>query len=103
MTNPIGTGTKNLSANVPIDEWAELHALARKMGCGIGAAIKDLIFKGTEATDPEAARRIKAARRQYYGAAILGLFLGLIAIGNQHEPRRVCRVRRPQIRREVVA
>ena len=102
MTKSIGTGTKNLSANVPVDEWEALHALATKWGVGIGQVIKRLILSGADATDTQTASQIRFVRKQYYGAILMGLFLGLLMFGNGHEPRRLSRPR-PAVRREVLA
>ena len=102
MTKQIPCGTKNLSANVPTDEWEALHALATKWGIGIGQVIKRLILSGAEASDPQTASQIRFVRKQYYGAVLMGLFLGLLMFGNGHEPRRVSRPR-PAVGREVMA
>ena len=99
MTNQIPAGTKNLSANVPLHEWQALHAAARENGMKFGQFLRSLILAGAEQTDPQAAAQIRHARRQYYGAILLGLFL---FTGADTEARtRPQMVRRPAIRREA--
>lgn len=102
MTHPIGTGTKNITYNGPTDEWELLHRMAGDMGVKFGELLKRLVLAGADATDPATAARIRSARQKYYGAVLVGLFLGLLFTQQGHEPRRVSRPR-PAIRREVVA
>lgn len=105
MTHSIGTGTKNLSADVPTDEWDALKAAAQRQGVRLGELIRTLLLTGAEQTDPQAAAQIRNARRQYYGAIIAGLFLGHLLVGglSQDMRRPTGRGCRPSIRREVAA
>jgi hypothetical protein len=102
MTNAIGTGTRNIPFNAPVDER---DLLARIAGPGnMGALIRRLIFRGLEVENPEAAQRLRDIRRQYYGATLLALTLLVTALEwlgadqDLRRPRaqrvRVCRVGR---------
>lgn len=79
-TNPIGSGTANVSINAPA-EWAlELGRLACASGQSRGKFVRSLVERGLEATDPARAQKLRQIRRQYYGAALLVIFsLGLFA------------------------
>jgi hypothetical protein len=96
MTNPIGSGTINITINVPSDErgfWSrlvdtlgfrsanELQRLALERG--LEAIASDFATKGkpeVAAKASEAAKQLHGIRRQYYGAAMLVIF-GLMLAG----------------------
>jgi hypothetical protein len=93
MTNAIGTGTVNLSLNLPVDERAELGRAAVRAGfASVGAFVRSLLLKGAETQDAELATQIKEVRRRYYGAAFLVLFCASLALswvsGDQMQMRR---------------
>jgi len=92
MTNAIGTGTCNLSLNLPRDERAELGRLAFRAGArSVGDYVRRLMLSGLERDDLESARRIKEIRQRYYGAALLALFIGLLLTGEANDLRRARR------------
>ncbi len=71
MTNPIGTGTRNLSVNVPTDELDVLRKLAAEVGVSFANLLRGLILKGAAEVSPDRARELQEIRRRYYGAAFL--------------------------------
>lgn len=80
MTNAIGTGTRNLSVNVPTTEW---ELIGRAAGPGrLGDFLRRLIIAGAEKQDPALAQKLKEVRRQYYGVAMLLIVVGLVASGD---------------------
>ncbi len=67
-THPIGTGTRNLTLNVPTDEQAELGRLAFRSGArSVGDFVRHLVLLGLEAINPDAAQQVKYIRHKYYG------------------------------------
>lgn len=102
MTKEIGTGTVNLSINLPIDERTELGKLAFAAGArSVGHFVRHLIVKGLESGDPEAARRLKEIRTRYYGATLLTVFIVSLAVHPGQDLRRCARrVRVEEIREE---
>jgi hypothetical protein len=79
-TNAQRYGTRNLTANLPIDYITELgrKALAQFNG-NRSRLVAEFIEAGAEKRDPELARRLKAIRRQFYGsAALLIIFCGTL-------------------------
>lgn len=73
-TNPIGSGTSNLSVNAPVDWVRELGRAAHRAGVSLGEFSRRVIESGIERHDQEAAARLRNIRRQYYGGALLILF-----------------------------
>ena len=102
MTNPIPGGTRNSGWNGPIAFMILLGQWVYRHGFSLGQFIRSAVVHEVERTDPETARRLRAELKAYYGAIMLGLFLGLLGSSGDHEPRRVSRPR-PAIRREVRA
>lgn len=96
MTNSIGTGTANISINVPRDERLILGQAAFRAGAkSVGDFVRTLMIKGLTVTDCEAAADVRRVRRQYYGA-ICGLiclltFTGGLLVGSRQEARRARR------------
>lgn len=89
MTNPIGSGTCNVSINLPVDERAELGRLAFQSGSkSVGDFLRSLLLTGLEHKDAAAAQRIREIRRIYYSASLLGLFLSTLAFGDHIDLRR---------------
>lgn len=73
-TKAIGTGTRNAAFNAP-KEWLEL--LGQLAGCGnVGKFVREKVEAGIERENPEAARKLREIRRQYYGAGLVVLFIG---------------------------
>jgi hypothetical protein len=86
MTNPIGSGTANLSINVPLDErrlWGRLAFLAIERGeaRSVGDYERKILAKGLEASDPQAAARLREIRSRYY-ATTLAVLLTLGSISS---------------------
>ena len=96
MTNPIGTGTCNLTLNIPVDERAVLGKLAFQAGAkSVGDFLRSLVLRGLENQNATAARQVREIRRRYYGGALLVLFVAALACGGSQEMRRASsRVRR---------
>jgi hypothetical protein len=93
-TNAIGTGTCNISINLPVDERSILGRLAFRMGFrSVGELNRHLIEAGLEKVDPQAAQEVKEIRRRYYGAAMLGAFLLAVVWGHDEARRPSSRVR----------
>lgn len=110
MTNAIGTGTVNIAINVPRGERDLLGRAALLSGCrSVGDYIRRAVLKGIELDCPATAQQLRQIRRQYYGAALLGVFLaGLIAsivLGEQQDLRRARRGTRrvEEVREEIAA
>lgn len=133
MTNQIPAGTKNLSVNVPIDEWSAHKEAASTMGMKLGEYLRWLVVVALSVEDPATAGKVKAARNTYYGnnaalrmifliivpaiyaiinspqiraSVLLGLFLGLfVLLPNDADLRRTASQVRPQrtIRRDIAA
>ncbi|HYG22757.1 MAG TPA: hypothetical protein VEH04_08250 [Verrucomicrobiae bacterium] len=83
MTNAIGTGTANLSINIPLDERSELGRAAVREGCkSVGEFVRKLVLAGAEVKHPELAVQLKEVRRKYYGGTMLILILCAIAFGS---------------------
>lgn len=99
MTNPLGTGTRNLSVNLPVDELALLGKAAFQAGKSIGHFVRDLLFLGAKSKSPELAAKVAEVRRRYYGAVLLGLFVAMLAFNHDldlRRPSRTARVRRSE-------
>lgn len=94
-TNPIGTGTRNLSINAPVDWTALLGRVATRAGVSVGEFGRRMVERGLEAEDPAAAARLREIRKQYYGAAFLFIFsVSLVATWIEHDgtpQARACR------------
>lgn len=98
MTHFIGHGTANLSLNIPRDErdlWGKIAF--RKGAKSVGAFCKRMMLRGLEIEDAIEAARLKAVRRQYYGAACavlcLSVLLASVIFGDRHDLRRARRAR----------
>jgi len=131
MTNAIGTGTCNLTINVPLDERNELGRLATAAGQSIGDLMRRLTIRGLQAElietesqlhreigfisrDGETIllrraeslrqtlRSIRETRKRYYGAALLMLFVAILVIGEKQDFRRCRRSRMEEERVEEV-
>jgi hypothetical protein len=79
-THPIGSGTANLSINVPLDEralWGRLGFLAVERGeaRSVGDFERRVLLKGLEAVDPEAAAKLKEIRIRYYAGILAALIV----------------------------
>ena len=77
-TNPIGSGTVNLSINVPADEralWGRLGFMAVERGeaRSVGDFERRVLLKGLEALDPDAAAKLKEIRIRYYAGILAAL------------------------------
>ena len=71
-TNAQRYGTRNLTANLPIEYITELgrKAMAQFNG-NRSRLVAEFIEAGAEKRDPELSMRLKAIRRQFYGSAAL--------------------------------
>lgn len=78
MTNDIGTGTTNLSVNAPMDWASEIRRAAFLAKLSYGEFMRRLCERGAEVENPELAARLKEVRRQYYGSALVILFVGVL-------------------------
>jgi hypothetical protein len=83
-THPIGSGTANLSINVPIDErtlWGRLGFLAVERGeaKSVSDFERKVLAKGLEAIDPAAAARLREIRSRYYAGTLAALLLASVA------------------------
>lgn len=86
MTNAIGTGTANLAINIPVDERAALGRAAVAAGAkSVGEYLRGLWLAGAKAENPELAKEISQVRRQYYGAALMALFMCALVMGGSPE------------------
>ena len=102
MTNPIGTGTCNVTFNIPTDERAVLGKLAFQAGAkSFSGFLRSLVLRGLENQNAAAAREVREIRRRYYGGAMLVLFVAGLLCGGIGELRRASsRVRRVEEQRE---
>jgi hypothetical protein len=80
-TNAIGTGTVNLSLNIPTDEREAWGQAAFRSGAkSVGEFMRRMALRGLEAEHPQTADQVRQIRRQYYGTICLITFAaGLIA------------------------
>lgn len=125
MTNAIGTGTVNLSINVPADERLHLGRLSVKMGFkSVGDLLRRLALKGLQAELSEIERQIhpmgsvgplvqraeelrktlrevRQTRVKYYGTALLLLFGAFLVCSEHQEFRRARRCRAEEETEEV--
>lgn len=104
MTNQIGTGTCNVSINLPRDERTELGRLAFQSGAkSVGDFLRGLVLRGLEQENVEAARRVREIRARYYGSALLTIFLASLALHPNQDLRRTGRrVRIEEVREEDI-
>ena len=99
MTNPIGTGTRNMALNVSADERDFWGRLAVDRGArSIGELQRTAMLLGLRLMSPAKAAELIEIRRRYYGAVLLVLFLGIMAASwmehdDQSLVRRSARVR----------
>lgn len=103
MTNSIGTGTRNISLNVPTDERALLGRVAFRTGANsVGAFIRRCVAEQLEREDPASAAELRQIRRQYYGAAVclVAFVVGLLC--QEHQDMRARRGRRGNERIEEI-
>jgi hypothetical protein len=104
-THPIGYGTRNLSANIPTDEWEAYRREASAAGLGLGAWVRDTMLAGLRAKNERTAAEVREIRRRYYGAALLLVFIAFIAFDQGNELRRARRqcVRVVRVQRREMA
>lgn len=109
-THAIGTGTANLSINVPVDERDFLRAFAASEDSrSMGDFLRQIILDGIRAHNALAADQLINIRRRYYGAALAALFVLLTAhawfTGHTEDFRRprTARITRTVRRAEEVA
>jgi hypothetical protein len=81
MSHTIGTGTRNLSVNVPTDErelWGQIAFTFVQSGeaKSTGDFLRRVLLRGLEATDKRSAAKLKEIRVKYY-AGTLTLLLAL--------------------------
>jgi hypothetical protein len=89
MSNPIGTGTCNLSVNVPKDVRTVLGQAAFAADKSLGEFLKlHVIPAGLEAIDPIAAAKVREHLRGYYGALLTVIFLWAFCAGALPDVRR---------------
>lgn len=122
MTNSIGSGTVNLTINIPIDERNELGRLACAAGQSLGDMMRRLTLRGLESelvevesklhrevgfvskdgeivlirraeTLRQTLRSIRETRKRYYGATMLMLFVAAICCCESQDMRRSRRTR----------
>lgn len=100
MTHPIGTGTVNLTLNIPVDERAALGRAALAHGArSVGDYVRRLVLLGLSKDDAQAARQVREVRRRYYGtlAAALVAWIALSSSGEQmRRPPRPVRANRQE-------
>jgi hypothetical protein len=101
MSHQIGTGTVNLSVNLPTDERAILGRLAFVRGESIGQFVRKLLLNGLAMESLTEAERVIEIRRQYYGSALLVIFCGALLCGGANEFRRA-KTRVEEVREEVL-
>jgi hypothetical protein len=75
-THAIGTGTRNLSVNVPTDEralWGQIafHFVQSGEAKSTGDFIRRVLLRGLEATDKKSAAKLKEIRIRYYAGTLL--------------------------------
>lgn len=88
MTNALGTGTVNLSVNVPKGVHSVLGRSAFLAGKSMGEFLKQIIPIGLDTVDPEAAARVREIQRAYYGSLMVLIFTGALLCGDSLELRR---------------
>lgn len=98
MSHCIGSGTVNLSINVPRDERDVWGKIAFRRGAkSVGEFCKKMMLRGLEMEDAPSAAKLKAVRRQYYGMACavvcLSVFLVSLICGDKNDVRRARRGR----------
>lgn len=79
-THAIGTGTANLSINVPVDErdfWGRLafQAIERGEAKSVGDFQRQVLANGLEAMDPERSLHLREIRTRYYSGALAALMI----------------------------
>lgn len=94
-TNPIPAWSTNLSVNMPQDERDLLGRMAAEAKArSLAQFIKELIAHGVAARCARSARELAEIRRRYYGAALLLLFSGALAVAwvnHEEQSLRACR------------
>ncbi len=88
-THAIGSGTRTVSINVPIDEQLTIGRLAFDLGApSVSHFWRRLALRGLEIEHPETAAKVADIRRRYYGSTMLAVFvLGMLS-GTNHDLRR---------------
>ena len=103
-THAIGTGTVNLTVNVPAD-WRGIIGRATNGALSVGDVLRELIEAGAKVKSRPLWRSLRMSRVKYYGlkrldsAALLGLFI-VGALGHNHDLRRPAATRAPRIHRQ---
>jgi len=64
-TNSIGSGTRNISINVPVDERDLLGKVVFAEGLSVGELVRKAYLAGLDA---RTAQEIREIRRKYYGS-----------------------------------
>jgi hypothetical protein len=99
MTHPQGAGTVNLTLNLLHEERMILGRLATEAGLSIRQFLCSSVAKAIVAEHPEAALRLKEARRQRRAAVLL--VCGFLAIGASFLPDAKIDLRRPSSGRSI--
>jgi hypothetical protein len=101
VTHSIGSGTVNLTINVPIDERLLLgRASVRLQARSVGDLVKRLLLRGLELEDAATAVQVREIRRRYYGIAMLAV--GLLAVAETFSPGSGTEMRRARTGVRVV-
>jgi hypothetical protein len=72
VTNPIGTGTRNVAVNMPTDFAGIVGQLAFGANKSVGQLFREAVIEKAERDHPERATELRLSYRQYYGT-LLGL------------------------------
>ena len=96
MSHYIGTGTVNISVNVPLDERDVIGKAAFRKGLSIGSYMKRLVLLGMAVDDPARADELREVRKRYYGVLLTALFFAALCCGAINDVRRTRTTIRPQ-------
>jgi len=77
-TNLIGTGTRNITINVPTDWADEIKNSARRAGVGIGRYLRPKIEAGIQMDDAACALKLRDIRQKYYGPVMIFIFVAFL-------------------------
>lgn len=102
MTNALGAGTANVTANMPIDEAAIHGQTAFQLDIPRGELIRQALLEWYQRHKPDVAGKIESIRRNHReigSAFMLALYLGSVAIFGDEDaikkshrrPRIVCK------------
>lgn len=102
-SNPIGTGTRNLRFNAPVDWALDVGRAAAAAGLSLGEWLRRKVEVAEAVENPERAARLRQIRRQYYGAALAVIFsAGMVAAWFSHDEMTLRRCRRARARTEQI-